>query len=121
MIIFERLNRVREAQARMAAARHQLSTPAAALLVRGERYPLTTLGVAAGAGVVLGSLDVHPLRVPGIGPLLGGGLAEAVAVGTRLFAELGGAALDSTGRGGVRRPDGQADGIDPRDARSSST
>jgi hypothetical protein len=31
---------------------------------------------------------VHPLRVPGLGPLLGGGLAEVVAHGARLIAEL---------------------------------
>ena len=55
---------------------------------------MATVGTAAGAGFVLGSLDVHPLRVPGLGPLLGGGLAEAVAYGTRLVAELGALAPD---------------------------
>jgi len=63
--------------------------------VRGHRYPLTTVGTAAGAGFVLGSLNVHPLRVPGLSSLLGGGLAEAVAYGTRLIAELGLAAGDA--------------------------
>jgi hypothetical protein len=81
------------AQLRMSAARQELSTPAAALLARGLHHPLTTVGAAAGAGFVLGSLNVHPLRVPGLGPLLGGGLAEAVAFGTRLIAELSTAGL----------------------------
>ena len=57
------------------------------------------MGVAAGAGFVLGSLNVHPLRVPGVGPLLSGGLADAVAFGTRMIAELGASGLASTGRG----------------------
>lgn len=89
MSIIRRLSKVKAAQARMTAARHALSTPTAALLARGHAHPLTTLGTAAGAGFVLGRLNVHPLRIPGLGSLLGGGLAEAVAYGTRLIAELG--------------------------------
>ena len=89
MSIFKRLTKVKVAQARMTAARHQLSTPTAALLARGHAHPLTTVGTAAGAGFVLGRLNVHPLRIPGLGSLLGGGLAEAVAYGTKLIAELG--------------------------------
>ena len=89
MNVFDQLARVRMAQLRMSAARQDLSTPAAALLTRGHQHPLTTVGVAAGAGFALGSLNVHPLRVPGLGSLLGGGLAEMVTHGTRLLAELG--------------------------------
>jgi len=88
MKVFDRVAKVRAARLRMRAARHALTTPAAALLVRGRRHPLATVGTAAGAGFVLGSLDVHPLRVPGLGSLLGGGLAEAVAYGARLMVEL---------------------------------
>lgn len=73
----------------MQLARHQVSTPAAALLARGKAHPLTTVDAAADAGFVLGSLNVHPLRVPGVSPLLSGALAEAVAYGTRLVAGLG--------------------------------
>ncbi len=98
MNIFQRIAKVRAAQARMLLARHEVTTPAAALLRRGERHPLTSMGLAAGAGFALGSLNVHPLRVPGVGPLLGGGLAEAVAVGTRLFSELGSFGLDASTR-----------------------
>ncbi|HWX65892.1 MAG TPA: hypothetical protein VNZ27_05615 [Rhodanobacter sp.] len=98
MSVFEQFAKVRAAQLRMSAARQQLSTPAAALLARGHAHPLTTVGVAAGAGFVLGSLNVHPLRVPGMGPLLSGGLADAVAFGTRLIAELGTAGLAGAGR-----------------------
>jgi len=93
MKVLDQLTKVRVAQLRVSAARLELSTPAAALLARGHQHPLTTVGAAAGAGFVLGTLNVHPLRVPGLGPLLGGGLAEAVAFGTRLIAELGTAGL----------------------------
>ena len=89
MSVFDRVAKVRAAQLRMRTARHALTTPAAALLVRGRAHPLTMVGSAAGAGFVLGSLGVHPLRVPGLGPLLGGGVAEVVAHGVRLIAELG--------------------------------
>jgi hypothetical protein len=93
MNIFQRVARVRAAHVRMRAARLAVSPPAAALLARGKRHPLGTVGAAAGAGFVLGRLNVHPLRIPGFGALLGGGLAEAVAYGTRLIAELGPAAF----------------------------
>jgi hypothetical protein len=89
MSMFDRVAKVQAAQLRMRTARHALTTPAAALLVRGRAHPLTMVGSAAGAGFVLGSFGVHPLRVPGLGPLLGGGVAEVVAHGVRLIAELG--------------------------------
>ncbi len=96
MSVFEQLARVKAAQLRTASARQTLRPPVTALLRRGRTYPLLTVGTAAGAGFVLGSLNVHPLRVPGVGPLLSGGLADAVAFGARLIAELGvlGAAAD---------------------------
>jgi hypothetical protein len=94
MSLFSHLDKVRAAQARVAAHRAELAEPAAALLARGERHPLLALGVAGGAGFVLGSLDVHPLRVPGVGPLLRGGLAEVVAQGVRMVVELGAGAFD---------------------------
>lgn len=97
MNVLDQLARVQMAQLRMSAARQDVSTPAAALLKRGHRHPLTTVGVAAGAGFVLGSLNVHPLRVPGLGSLVGGGLAEVVAHGTRLLAELGMAGFEAAG------------------------
>jgi DUF883 C-terminal glycine zipper region len=119
MNIFDRVAKVNAAQARMAVARRELSPPAAALLVRSHRHPLTTVGAAAGAGFVLGSLNVHPLRVPGLGPLLSGGLAEAVAFGTRLITELGTAGLGGVDRDSHRRnPDDQGStnqGGDPPD------
>ena len=94
MSLIRQLDKVRAAQARVAAHRAELAVPAASLLARGERHPLTVLGVAGGAGFVLGSLAVHPLRVPGLGPLLRGGFAEVVAQGVRLLAELGAGAFD---------------------------
>ncbi|GAB3790718.1 hypothetical protein [Dyella agri] len=94
--LLKQLGKVRAAQAQVAAHRAELAVPAAALLARGQRHPLIALGAAGGAGFVLGSLDVHPLRVPGVGPLLRGGLAEAVTQGVRLIVELGAGAVDDT-------------------------
>lgn len=89
MSMFRQVDRVRAARARVAAHRAELVVPAAALLARGQRHPWVAVGAAAGTGFVLGSLDVHPLRVPGLAALLRGGLAEALAQGVRLIAELG--------------------------------
>ena len=87
MSLIKQLHAVREAQGRAQDARGELAVPAQALLSRGQRYPLTTVGMAAGAGFVLGQLNVHPLRVPGLGALLGGTAAEVVGQATRLVAE----------------------------------
>lgn len=108
MNVWDKLARVQAAQLRTTAARQTLRPPVNALLARGRTYPLTTMGAAAGAGFVLGSLKVHPLRVPGVGPLLSGGLADAVAFGARLIAELG-LAGSAVGRGA---PDRHADDVD---------
>ena len=89
MSLFKKIENVRKARERVAVHRNELATPAAALLRRGYRHPLATVGTAAGAGFVLGSLGVGPLRVPGLVSMLSGGLAEIVAHGTRLIAELG--------------------------------
>jgi len=94
MSLINQLGKVRAAQARVAAHRAELAVPAAALLARGERHPLLALGAAGGLGFVFGSLDVHPLRVPGLGPLLRGGFAEVVAQGVRLIVGLGADAFD---------------------------
>ena len=97
MSLFADIARVREAQLRLAVARDELSVPAAALLARGHRYPLSTVGVAAGAGFVLGRLKLSPLRVPGLSSLLSGGLAELMAYGSQLVAglDLGGGTTDT--------------------------
>lgn len=98
MSIFRNAANVRVAALRASAARHAVGAPASALLARGRKYPLTTVGSAAGAGFVLGTLNVHPLRVPGLSALLSGGLAEAVAHGTKLIAELGAMGLGAAAR-----------------------
>ena len=90
MSLFKQLHAVHAAQARMAAHRAELAVPASALLARGHKYPLLTLGAACGAGVVLGSMgSASLLRVPGLGALLRSGFADVVAQGVRLFAEMG--------------------------------
>jgi hypothetical protein len=91
MNILQRHARVRIAQARMTEARISLERSASTLLARSCAHPLSSLGVAAGAGFVLGRLDLHPLRVPALGSLLGGGIAEAIAQGVRVFADMSGA------------------------------
>jgi hypothetical protein len=88
MSLFKQMKRVRTARDRVAVHRNALAIPAAALLGRGYRHPLTTVGAAAGAGFVLGTLGVGPLRVPGLMSMLSGGLAEIVAHGTRMLAEM---------------------------------
>jgi hypothetical protein len=93
MKVLDKLAKVKLAQLQMAAARQDVATPMASLLDRGQQHPLTTVGLAAGAGFVLGSLNVSAMRVPGLGPLLSGGMAEAISMGTRLLTELGTAGL----------------------------
>jgi hypothetical protein len=85
--LFKQLHAVRTAENRARDAREELAVPAQALLARGQRHPLTTVGLAAGAGFVLGKLNVHPLRVPGLGALLSGTAAEVVGQAMRLVAE----------------------------------
>lgn len=87
MSMFGQHARVRAAQRRMRAARAAVARPAASLLARGERHPVATLGVAAGAGFVMGRMNVHPLRVPGLGGLLGGVLTELTALGASFLAQ----------------------------------
>jgi hypothetical protein len=87
MSLIKQLHAVREAQGRAQNAREEVAVPAQALLSRGQQYPLTTVGMAAGAGFVLGQLNVHPLRVPGLGALLSGTAAEVVGQAVRLAAE----------------------------------
>lgn len=88
MSVFKHLTRVRMAQARMAVARRQVSEPASALLARGRENPLVTVGIAAGAGFALGSLNVSPSRVPGMTSLLSGGVATVMAQGSQWLTEL---------------------------------
>lgn len=87
MSLIKHLRSVRTARHRVQEARHELAVPAHALLSRGYENPLTTVGMAAGAGFVLGQLNVHPLRVPGLGALLGGTAAEIVGQAARLLAD----------------------------------
>ncbi|MFC5742188.1 hypothetical protein [Dyella tabacisoli] len=90
------IHAVRAAHKNATQARGALVEPAAALLARGKRHPLSTVGVAAGAGFVLGQLNMHPLRVPGLGALLSGTAAEVVAQATRLIAEFAAGGTDDT-------------------------
>lgn len=87
MSLIKQLHAVRAAQSSSQNARRELAVPAHALLARGQQHPLTTVGIAAGAGFVLGQLNVHPLRVPGLGALMSGTVAEVVAQGMRLIAD----------------------------------
>lgn len=87
MTMFGQLARVRAAQAQARAARTAVAVPAAALLARGEQHMLPVLGVALGAGFVLGRMRVPALRIPGLGSLLGGVAAEITALGAGYLAQ----------------------------------
>lgn len=89
MSLFKQLEIVRVARQRVARHRDEVAVPAAMLLERGYQHPLTTVGAAAGAGFVLGTLGVGPLRVPGLVSTVSAGLAQIMAYGTRLIAEMG--------------------------------
>lgn len=87
MSIFRHLREVEAARIDVVLARQAAAEPGEALLARGRQRPLTTMGVAAGMGFVLGQLNVHPLRVPGLGALLSGSAAELVSQAVQLVSE----------------------------------
>ncbi|WP_266168621.1 hypothetical protein [Dyella subtropica] len=87
MSLFKQLDAVRMARADVIEARRAMAEPAGALLARGRKHPLGTVSAAAGLGFVLGQLNVHPLRVPGLGALLSGSAAELVMQAARLIRE----------------------------------
>jgi len=76
--IFNSMAMVTKARAEVALARQQTVEPAAALIARGYEYPLTVLGVAAGSGVLLSSVKINPLAVPGVSGLVAGGAADII-------------------------------------------
>jgi hypothetical protein len=79
MGIFSSMARVTKARAEVALARQQTVEPAAALIARGYEYPLTVLGIAAGSGVLLSSVKINPLAVPGVSGLVAGGTADIIS------------------------------------------
>ena len=93
MNVFHRMAAVRRARARAELARAQWHTATNGLLLRGREHPVAMLGTAAGVGLLMGRCNVRPWRVPGLGALLGGGLAEGVAFAMRLIGEFGQAGL----------------------------
>ena len=86
MSMFGQHARVVAAQRRMHEAREAVALPASALLARGERHPWAILGVAAGAGFVMGRMKMQPLRLPGMGSLLGALVSEATTIGASVLA-----------------------------------
>jgi hypothetical protein len=78
MGIFNNMARVTKARAEVAIAREKTVEPAAALIARGYEYPLTVMGLAAGSGVLLSSIKVNPLAVPGVSGLVAGGTADII-------------------------------------------
>jgi hypothetical protein len=79
MGIFSSMAKVTQARAEVALARQQTVEPAAALIARGYEYPLTVLGIAAGSGVLLSSVKINPLAVPGVSGLVAGGAADIIS------------------------------------------
>lgn len=78
MGIFNSMAKVTKARAEVALARQQTVEPAAALIARGYEYPLTVLGIAAGSGVLLSSVKINPLAVPGVTSLVASGTADII-------------------------------------------
>jgi hypothetical protein len=76
--IFNSMAKVTKARAEVALARQQTVEPAAALIARGYEYPLTVLGIAAGSGVLLSSVKINPLAVPGVTSLVASGTADII-------------------------------------------
>ena len=111
MNVFHRMAAVRKAHARAESARLQWHTATNGLLSRGRARPLTVLGVAAGAGLLMGRCNVRLWRIPGLGALLGGGLAEGVTLVTRVISEFGLAGFTGAGGASEDENDGaRADG-----------
>jgi hypothetical protein len=79
MGILNSMARVTQARAEVAIAREQTVQPAAALIAKGYEYPLTVLGIAAGSGVLMSSIKVNPLAVPGVSGLVAGGTADIIS------------------------------------------
>ncbi|HEY4146012.1 hypothetical protein [Pinirhizobacter sp.] len=76
MSVFKNIAAVRLAQAEVRASREAVAALAASLYAKGYEHPLTVVSAATGVGVVLGVLDVNPLRVPGLVSMLSGGATE---------------------------------------------
>ena len=86
MNVFKNIAAVRLAQAEVRASREAVAAPAAALYAKGYEHPLTIVSAATGVGVVLGMLDIHPLRVPGLVSVLSGGATELASRAVMLAA-----------------------------------
>lgn len=89
MTLLSKKAQVAAAHARVRLARAEVGASTDTLLGRVQTYPLTSVGIAAGAGVLLAQMNFHPLRVPGVSGLLSGGMLELVTQGIRLFADAG--------------------------------
>lgn len=76
---------VRAARADAESARWRWHTAADSLVSHAREHPVAMLGIAAGLGLVMGRRNLRPWRIPGLGALLGGGVAEGVALAARLI------------------------------------
>lgn len=103
MKLFRRIAAVRAARAHAESARRRWHTAAGSLVSRACAHPVAMLGAAAGLGLVMGRWNLRPWRIPGVGALLGGGVAEGVALAARLIDGFGAAArtaADNLAEGG---------------------
>jgi len=83
--VFRRMAAVRAARTDAESARRRWHTAADSLVSRARAHPVAMLGIAAGLGLVMGHGNMRPWRMPGVGALLGGGVAEGVAIAARLI------------------------------------
>lgn len=85
MKVFRRMTAVRVAHADAESARRRWHTAVGSLVSRVRAHVVLMLGIAAGIGLVMGRWRLRPWRIPGLGALLGGSVAEGVAIAARLI------------------------------------
>lgn len=110
MKLFRRMAAVRAARVDAESARRRWHTAAGSLVTRARAHPVAVLGVAAGLGLVMGRWNLRPWRIPGLGALLGGGVAEGVALAARLVDGFGVAARTAADDAAEGRHDGDKRG-----------
>ena len=89
MSVFKSRRDVAKAKAELILARAQVGQAVTVLAHRGYDYPLSTMGVFAGLGVLISQIKLSPMHLPVLGGVFSGGLGGLLAHGARLLVEMG--------------------------------